>query len=58
MRLIPKEPKVCPECGHAFNGAGWTGIDAHWKAKHDEVMAYHDAWQLLKKGKYTSPSAS
>jgi hypothetical protein len=45
--------KTCPECGHRFQGNGWDGIDAHWKAKHDAVMAYEEAWPLLKSGTYT-----
>jgi pyruvate dehydrogenase complex dehydrogenase (E1) component len=44
--------KVCPECGHTFKGNGWDGIDAHWKAKHDNLMPYRDAWPLLKAGSY------
>ena len=27
-------PKVCPVCRHVFQGIGWTGIDAHWRAQH------------------------
>lgn len=47
-----REPKVCPECGHEFRGNGWDGIDAHWKAKHDHVLPYSEAWPLLKEGTY------
>lgn len=46
------EPKVCPECGHVFQGSGWDGIDAHWKAKHDDAMPYKEAWPLIRSGKY------
>ncbi|MCW6511402.1 hypothetical protein [Lichenifustis flavocetrariae] len=46
------EPKICPECRHAFQGSGWDGIDAHWKAKHDKVMPYAEAWPMLKAGTY------
>jgi hypothetical protein len=43
---------VCPECGHQFKGNGFDGIDAHWRAKHEGVMSYKDAWPLIKLGKY------
>ena len=38
QRPPPKKPKgeksgehqkVCPQCGHVFQGNGWDGIDAH-----------------------------
>jgi len=39
MSESPKDaPKSCPECGHVFQGNGWDGIDAHWRAKHEHVM--------------------
>ncbi len=34
-RLEPGQRRECPECGHAFQGKGWDGIDAHWKARHE-----------------------
>lgn len=40
-------PCVCPECGHVFQGSGWDGIDAHWKARHESVMPYRDFWATL-----------
>lgn len=40
-------PRVCPECDHAFKGNGWDGIDAHWRAKHEDVMRYEDFWASL-----------
>jgi len=46
------EQKVCPECGHLFQGNGWDGIDAHWRSKHEDVMPYETAWPLLKHDKY------
>lgn len=46
--------KLCPECGHVFQGNGWDGIDAHWKAKHGKVMPYAEAWPLIKAGTYTT----
>jgi hypothetical protein len=45
-------PNVCPECGHAFQGNGWDGIDAHWRAAHEKVMPYEKAWPLIKAGTY------
>ena len=44
--------KVCPECGHVFKGNGWDGIDAHWKARHEDIMPYAEAWPLLRSGAY------
>jgi hypothetical protein len=49
-----KEPKVCPLCPHEFQGNGWDGIDAHWKAKHLDVMSYNDAWPLIQKQDFES----
>ncbi len=46
-------PKVCPECQHVFQGNGWDGIDAHWKARHGAVMPYKEAWPLVRTGTYT-----
>ncbi len=46
--------KVCPECGHVFQGKGWTGIDAHWRANHEDIMPYEEAWALIKIEKYES----
>lgn len=34
--------KRCPECGHAFKGSGWGGMDAHWKAHHEGLMSYQE----------------
>ncbi|WP_424948401.1 adenylosuccinate lyase [Candidatus Spongiihabitans sp.] len=34
---LPKStPRICPVCGHRFMGKGWEGMDAHWKARHEE----------------------
>jgi predicted DNA-binding protein len=55
LRLIEegeRSPRVCPECGHRFQGHGWDGIDAHWKARHESVMPYEEAWALIRAGKY------
>jgi hypothetical protein len=43
---------ICPECDYQFNGRKFTGIDAHWKAKHENIMPYAEAWPLIKSGKY------
>jgi hypothetical protein len=43
---------VCPECGYKFKGNGFDGIDAHWRAKHEAIMPYKDAWPLVKSGNY------
>lgn len=44
--------KVRPDCGYAFRGSGWEGIDAHWRAKHEDIMTYEYAWPLLRDGTY------
>ncbi|HLN02286.1 MAG TPA: hypothetical protein VK335_23560 [Bryobacteraceae bacterium] len=46
---------MCPECGYRFKGNGFDGIDAHWRAKHERIMPYKDAWPLVKSGKYHRP---
>jgi hypothetical protein len=46
------DPKVCPECQHVFQGNGWDGIDAHWRAAHEKAMPYEKAWPLIKVGAY------
>ena len=37
----------CPECGYVFRGAGWDGIDLHWRARHADVMPYKAFWASL-----------
>ncbi len=39
----PAVKRVCPECKHVFRGNGWDGIDAHWKARHEDIMPYSEA---------------
>lgn len=50
--LVEGVASVCPECGHLFKGNGFDGIDAHWRAKHEDVMPYRDAWPLIRTGSY------
>ena len=38
--------RVCPVCGRVF-AEGWLGIDAHWKARHGDVMPYAEFWASL-----------
>jgi hypothetical protein len=47
--------KTCPECQQVFRGKGWEGIDAHWKARHRNIMPYEKAWELICQG--LKPSA-
>ena len=47
-----KTLKKCPECGHVFQGQGWGGIDAHWRAHHNDIMRYEDAWPLISTAEY------
>ena len=49
--INPNEKKHCPVCGHPFQGRGWTGIDAHWRANHEKIMSYEKAWPLIRAGK-------
>ena len=47
------EMKICPECGHQFQGNGWDGIDAHWKSPrkgHEHIMPYREAWPIIRSG--------
>ena len=53
----PTEKKVCPECGHVFQGNGWDGVDAHWRSKHEDIVSYEEAWPLIRIGKYTAPAS-
>ncbi len=46
----PEIKKTCPECGYAFRGGTWGGIDAHWKAFHDAIMPYSRAWPIIRQG--------
>jgi hypothetical protein len=46
-KVKPGKPRQCPECGRIFKGKSWEGIDAHWKAKHEDVMSYQDFLQGL-----------
>jgi len=39
--------RICPLCNHEFQGNGWDGINAHWRARHEDTMAYEDFWQSL-----------
>lgn len=55
---MTKTSKICPECGHEFQGDGWDGIDSHWKAKHANVMSYEAAWPLLSAGAYKPKKTS
>ena len=51
---MPTEQKQCPECGHAFQGTGWSGIDGHWRGGngHEDVMPYRVAFALIKTDQY------
>ena len=48
-KQIPvKRPRICPECGHVFQGNGWDGIDAHWRASHEQNgTTYEEFWKSL-----------
>jgi hypothetical protein len=42
-----ERPRICPECKHVFQGNGWDGVDAHWKANHEDIMPYESFWNSL-----------
>ena len=45
---LPKRGRRrCPVCSRAFRGQGWDGIDAHWRARHLDVMTYEEFWASL-----------
>ena len=39
--------RQCPEFGHIFKGHGWDGIDAHWRAHHEQAVRYEEFWKGL-----------
>src|SRR5262245_53440922 len=48
VKSLPKSgTKICPECGHEFQGNGWDGIDAHWRSRHETVIPYNEFWDGL-----------
>lgn len=49
---------VCPECGYQFQGNGFDGIDAHWRAKHEHRMRYSEDWPLIQSGTYPRRTGS
>jgi len=44
--------KVCPECGHIFQGIGWGGLDAHWRSKHNKINSYNKVKHLIMNDRY------
>lgn len=52
-KMAASQKPVCPECGHEFKGGTWSGIDAHWKAKHNHIMSYEEAWPMIQSGEYS-----
>lgn len=50
------QPKQCPECLKVFVNKhnGWSGIDGHWRANHDHIVAYSRDFfaTVIKPGKY------
>ena len=51
-QAVKQSRRECPECGHQFQGNGFDGIDAHWRAKHNVIMPYEEAWPLIRDGRY------
>lgn len=45
--LTQKRKKICPICGHEFQGNGWDGTDAHWRARHEDLCSYEAAWEII-----------
>jgi hypothetical protein len=54
----PTVPNVCPECDHRFRGNGFDGIDVHWRAKHEHIMPYSEAWPLIRSDAYSGQRGS
>jgi hypothetical protein len=54
----PTVPNICPECRHQFEGSGFDGIDAHWRANHERIMPYSEAWPLIRSGAYRRRTGS
>ena len=52
LEVADRDQKLCPECGHRFQGLGWEGIDAHWRSKHENVMPYEKARELILADQY------
>ncbi len=47
-RGVPKlGRRRCPACDHVFRGAGWDGVDVHWKTRHEDLMPYKAFWGSL-----------
>jgi len=46
-RLAYGAPRECPACNHVFQGRGWDGVDAHWRAEHEKALniPYDDFWR-------------
>jgi hypothetical protein len=51
------DKKICPLCGHEFQGNGWDGIDAHWRAHHESEIPYEKAWPLIQLGALSTDEA-
>src|SRR5262245_58557983 len=45
--IASDRPRVCPACRHEFQGNGWDGVDAHWRAHHETRMPYEAFWRSL-----------
>jgi hypothetical protein len=46
-RLENGQRRECPKCDKVFQGNGWDGIDAHWRAKHEREIRYEEFWKEL-----------
>jgi hypothetical protein len=47
VKGIPVGLCQCPECAQVFQGKGWAGVKAHWKARHADVLPEEDFWNSL-----------
>lgn len=56
--IAESNAKSCPECGYEFQGNGWDGIDAHWRAKHEHLMSYEQAWPFIQSDEYKKQKRS
>lgn len=47
-----KQVSHCPECGGEFTPSQRDSIEPHWRAEHEDVMPFRQAWPLLRDSIY------
>ena len=41
-------PRECPICWQEFK-KGWAGLQSHWKAHHEDICGYEEAWAIIQR---------